>query len=361
MTIVKNEKDELIPQRIITGWHVCIDYHKLNNATRKDHFPLSFIDQMLERLDGYEYYCFLDGFSGYFQIPIAPKDQEKTTFTCPYGTFAYKRIPFGLCNAPATFQRCMTAIFHELIEDSMKVFMDDFLVFGSSFDYCLKNLKKMLKRCEEINLVLNWEKCHFMVREGIFLGHKVSGFGIEVDKEKIEAISKLPYPTNLKAIRSFLGHAGFYRRFIKDFSQIAYPMTQLLVKDVPFNFFEECIQAFGTLKHELTQAPIMINLDWSLPFEIMCDASDYAVGAVLGQRIDKHFKPIHYDSKTMNEAQENYTTTKKELMAVIFAFDKFRQYLVLSKTIVFMDHSALRYLFIKQDAKPLLIRWILLF
>ncbi|GJV36409.1 reverse transcriptase domain-containing protein [Tanacetum coccineum] len=244
-------------------------------------------------------------------------------------------MPFRLCNAPATFQRCMTAIFHELIEDSMEVFMDDFFVFGSSFSHCLKNLEKMLKRCEETNLVLNWEKCHFMVKEGIILGHKVSGSGTEVDKAKIEVISKLPYPTNVKAIRSFLGHAGFYRRFIKYFSQIARPMTQLLVKDAPFNFSEECIQAFYTLKHELTQAPIMIKPDWSLPFEIMCDASDYAVGAVLGQTIDKHFKPIHYANKTMNEEQENYTTTEKELLAVVFAFDKFY-------------------------AKPCLIRWILL-
>ncbi|GJS28003.1 reverse transcriptase domain-containing protein [Tanacetum coccineum] len=248
----------------------------------------------------------------------------------------------------------------ELIEDSMEVFMDDFSVFGSSFDHCLKNLEKMLKRCEETNLVLNWEKCHFMIKEGIVLGHKVLVSRIEVDKAKIEAISKLPYPTNVKAIQSFLGHVGFYRRFIKDFSQIARPMTQLLVKDAPFNFFEECIHAFKTLKWKLTQASIMIKLDWSLPFEIMCDASDYAVGAVLGQRIDKHFKPIHYGSKTMNEAQENYTTTEKELLAVVFAFDKFRQYLVLSKTIIFTDHYALRYLFTKQDAKPRLIRWILL-
>ncbi|GJT45007.1 DNA-directed DNA polymerase [Tanacetum coccineum] len=199
MTVVKNEKNELIPQRTVTGWRVCIDYRKLNNATWKDHFPLPFIDQMLERLAGHEYYCFLDGFSGYFHIPIiTPKDQEKTTFTCPYGTFTYKRMPFGLCNAPATFQRCMTAIFHELIEDSMEVFMDDFSVFGSSFDHCLKNLEKMLKRYEETNLVLNWEKCHFMVKEGIVLGHKVSGAGIKVDKAKIKAISKLPYPTNRK-------------------------------------------------------------------------------------------------------------------------------------------------------------------
>ncbi|GJX60247.1 reverse transcriptase domain-containing protein [Tanacetum coccineum] len=137
-------------------------------------------------------------------------------------------------------------------------------------------------------------------------------------------------------------------------------MTQLLVKDAPFNFFEECIQPFNTLKRKLTQAPIMIKPDWSLPFEIMYDASDYAVGAILGQRIDKHFKPIHYTSKTMNEAQENYMTTEKELLAIVFAFEKFRQYLVLSKTIVFMDHSAMWYLFTKQDAKPRLIQWILL-
>ncbi|GJZ78455.1 putative nucleotidyltransferase, ribonuclease H [Tanacetum coccineum] len=218
-------------------------------------------------------------------------------------------MPFGLCNAPATFQRCMTAIFHELIKDSMEVFMDNFSVFGNSFDHCLKNLEKMLKRYEETNLVLNWEKCHFMVKEGIVLVHKVSRSGIKVDKGKVKAISKLPYPVNVKSIRSFLEHAGFYRRFIKDFSQVARPMTQLL-------------------------APIMIKPDWSLPFEVMYDASDYAVGAVLGQRIDKHFKHIHYANKTMNEAQENYTTTEKELLAVVFAFDKFCQYLVLSKTII---------------------------
>ncbi|GJZ69193.1 putative nucleotidyltransferase, ribonuclease H [Tanacetum coccineum] len=282
-----------------------------------------FIDQMLERLAGHEYNCFLDGFSGYYQIPVALEDQEKTTFTCPYGTFAYKRMPFGLCNAPTTFQRCMTSIFRELIEDSMEVFMDDFSVFGSSFDHCLKNLEKMLKMCEETNLVLNWKKYHFMVKEGIVLGHKVSGSGIKVDKAKIKSISKLPYPINVKAIRSFLGHVGFYRRFIKDFSQVARPLTQILVKDAPFNFSEECIQAFDKLKQELTRAPIMIKPDWSLPFEIMCDASDYVVGAVLGQRRDKHFQPIYFASKTMNEAQENYTTTKKELLAVVFAFEKF--------------------------------------
>ncbi|GJS51171.1 reverse transcriptase domain-containing protein [Tanacetum coccineum] len=191
ITVVANEDNELIPTRLVTGWRVCIDYRKLNEATRKDHFPLPFMDQMLERLAGNEFYCFLDGFLGYFQIPIDPQDQEKTTFTCPYGTFAYRRMPFGLCNAPGTFQRCMMAIFHDMIKKTMEVFMDDFSVFRDSFASCLSNLDKMLKRCEDTNLVLNWEKCHFMCKEGIVLGHKISKSGIEVDRAKVDALKYL--------------------------------------------------------------------------------------------------------------------------------------------------------------------------
>ncbi|GKD60786.1 reverse transcriptase domain-containing protein, partial [Tanacetum coccineum] len=247
-TVVENDENELISTQLVMGWHVCIDYRKLNEATHKDHFPLPFMDQMLERLAGNEYYCFLDGFSGYFQIPIDPKDYEKTTFACPYGTFAYRRMPFGLCNAPGTFQRCMMAIFHDMIKKTMEVFMDDFSVFGNSFETCLSHLDKMLKRCEDTNLCLNWEKSHFMVKEGIVLGHKISKNGIEVDKEKVNVIAKLPHPTTVKGIQSFLGHAGFYRRFIQDFSKIAWPMTRLLKKDTPFFFSKECIEAFQTLK-----------------------------------------------------------------------------------------------------------------
>ncbi|GJS97272.1 reverse transcriptase domain-containing protein [Tanacetum coccineum] len=308
MTVVKNDENDLIPTRLVTGWRVCIDYRKLNEATRKDHFPLPFMDQMLERLAGNQYYCFLDGFSGYFQIPIDPKDQEKTTFTCPYGTFAYRRMPFGLCNAPGTFQRCMMAIFHDMIEKTMEVFMDDFSVFGDSFSTCLSHLDKMLKRCEDTNLVLNWEKSHFMVKEGIVLGHKISKSGIEVDRAKVDVIAKLPHPTTVKGVRSFLGHAGFYRRFIQDFSKIARPMTHLLEKETPFFFSKECIESFNTLKRKLTEAPILIAPDWDLPFELMCDASDFAIGAVLGQRKNKHFQPIHYASKTMTEAQKAATS-----------------------------------------------------
>ncbi|GJS18178.1 reverse transcriptase domain-containing protein [Tanacetum coccineum] len=314
ITVVANEENELIPTRLVTGWRVCIDYRKLNEATRKDHFPLPFMDQMIERLARNEFYCFLDGFLGYFQIPIDPQDQDKTTFTCPYGTFAYHRMPFDLCNAPGTFQRCMMAIFHDMIENTMEVFMDDFSVFGDSFDSCLSNLEKMLKRCEDMNLVLNWEKCHFMCRERIVLGHKISKSGIEVDRAKVDVIAKLPHPTTVK----------------------------------------------GTLKKKLTEAPIIVVSDWNQPFELICDASDFVIGAVLGQRRSKHFQPIHYASKTMTEAQIHYTTTEKEMFAVVYAFEKFRPYLVLSKSIVYTDHSDLKYLMNKQDVKPRLLQWVLL-
>nr|GEW10131.1 reverse transcriptase domain-containing protein [Tanacetum cinerariifolium] len=372
-----NERDILILEALLNN------DPEPPQSNQKDYFPLvrkdlkvvepknqSFDDKPPEvelkelpphlELEGNEYYCFLDGFSRYFQIPIDPKNQEKTTFTCPYGTCAYKRMPFGLCNAPGTFQRCMMEIFHDMIEQTMEVFMDDFLVFGNSFSTCLTNLEKMLKRCEDTKLALNWEKSHFMVKEGIVLGHKISKKGIEVDKANIKVILKLPHPTTVKGIRSFLGHAGFYRRFIQDFSKISRPMTHLLEKNSPFIFSNECIQAFRTLKDKLTKAPILIALNWDQPFELMYDANDYAVGAVLGQRVEKHFWLIHYASKTMNQAETNYTTTEKEMLAVVYTFEKFHSYLIMNKSIVYTDHSALKYLFAKKDLKARLLRWILL-
>ena len=185
ITMITNENNELIPTRIVSGWRVCIHYRKLSKAIRKYRFPLPFIDQMLDRLVGHDFYYFLYGYSGYNQISIAPEDQEKTKFTCPYRTFAFRRMPFGLCNAPNTFQRCMMAIFSDMVKRSIEVFMDDFSIVGTSFNDCLSNLELVLKRCKETNPVLNWEKCHFMVQEGIVLGHRVSENGIEVDKVKI--------------------------------------------------------------------------------------------------------------------------------------------------------------------------------
>jgi hypothetical protein len=355
VTVVQNKEGQLVPTRVQSGWRVFIDYRKLNTATRKDHFPRPFINQMVERLAGHEYYCFLDGYSGYSQVPVDPEDQEKTTFTCPFGTFAYRRMPFGLCNAPATFQRCMISIFSDMVERFLEVFMDDFSVFGSSFEECLHHLTLVLVRCKEKNLVLNWEKCHFMVQQGNVLGHVISHQGIEVDKGKVDLISNLPPPRMVKEVPSFLGHAGFYRRFIQDFSKIARPLCILLVKEASFIFDEDCKKAFGALKAILTSTPIIRPPSWGTPFEIMCDASDYTVGAVLGQRIDKLPHVIYYASRTLNDAQLNYSTTEKELLAVVFALDKFRSYLIGSKVIIYSNHAALKYLFSKKDAKSHLI------
>nr|GFA09769.1 hypothetical protein [Tanacetum cinerariifolium] len=243
----------------------------------------------LKDLPPYLEYAFLDGDN---KLPVIIAKElgdeeksalikEKTTFTCPYGTFAYRRMPFGLCNAPGTFQRCMLAIFHDMVEKTMEVFMDDFSIFGNSFENYLSRLDKMLQRCEDTKLCLNWEKSHFMVKEGIVLGHKISKKRIEVDKAKVDVITKLPHPITVK-------------------------------------------------------------------------------GAVLGQRHEKHFRPIHYASKTQTDAESNYTTTKKEMLAVVYAFEKFQSYLIMNKWIVHTDHFALKYLFAKKDAKERLLRWVLL-
>jgi hypothetical protein len=236
LTVVKNDKNVLIPQRTVIGWRMCIDYRKLNKATKKDDFPLPFIDEILERLANHAYFCFLDVYSGFTQIPMHPDDQHKITFTFPYGTFVYRRMPFGLCNAPTSFQQCTMVVFSEFIIEIVEVFTDDFSVYGKTFVDCLANLDKVLTRCEEVDLVLNWKKCHFVVKQGIVLGHVISERGIEVDKAKVEAIEKLPPPTDIKSLRSFLDHAGFYMRFIKNFSKITKSLTNLLQKDVPFDF-----------------------------------------------------------------------------------------------------------------------------
>nr|GEX26213.1 reverse transcriptase domain-containing protein [Tanacetum cinerariifolium] len=287
-TVVENKDNELNLTRLVMGWRVCIDYRKLNEATRKDHFPRPFMDQMLKRLVGNQYYCFLDGFSSYFKFPSIQKTRRKP-------------------HSPAHTERLLIAAY----------------LLGYAM-------------------------------------HQACFRGIEVDKAKVDVITKLPYPTTVKGILRFLGHAGFYCHFIKDFSKIARSMTRLLEKDTPFIFSKECVEAFQTLKRMLTEAPILIARDWDMPFELMCNASDFAIGAVLGQCQEKHFRPIHYASKTMTEAESNNTTIEKEMLAVVYAFEKFWSYLIMNKSIVYTNHSAHKYLFAKKDSIARLLRWVLL-
>nr|GEW55303.1 reverse transcriptase domain-containing protein [Tanacetum cinerariifolium] len=295
-------------------------------------------------------YAFLEG-DDKLLVTIAKdlKDEEKTALIKtpkikkrPHSRVLMKRLPTAACLLGYAMHQARSK------------------VFGNSFGTCLSHLDKMLKRCEDINLSLNWEKSHFMVKEGIVLGHKISKNEIEVDKAKVDVIAKLPHPTTIKGIHNFLGHVGFYRRFIQDFSKIARPMTRLLEKDTSFFVSKECIEAFQTLKRKLTEALILVAPDWDLPFELMFDSSDFAIGTVMGKRKTKHFQSIHYAIKTMIDAQAHYTMVEKELLAVVYAFEKFQPCLVLSKSIVYTDHSALKYLFNKQNAKPRLLRWVLL-
>ena len=234
------------------------------------------------------------------------------------------------------------AIFFDFIGESMEVFMDNFLVFGPSFDACLEHLTQILNVCVKKHLVFSWKKSHFMVREDIVLGHLVSSKDLEVDNAKVEMIPDLAHPKSIRELRSFLGHVGFYRHFIQDFAKVSKPLTPLLYKEKDFIIEEEGKHAFMQLKRSLVEAPILQSPNWNLPFEIMCDASDFAVDAVLEQRINKKPTLICYASKTLADAQLNYTTIEKEFLAVVFALEKFRPYVLGSKIIVYTDHAALK-------------------
>jgi hypothetical protein len=225
----------VVPKKVIGKWIICAGFQKLNKATLKDYFPPPLIDQVLDTLLGKRYFSFLDGYSGYDQIFIAPEDHDKTIFTCPWVTYVYRVLPFGLCNAPATFQRAVFGIFVDLIHDCVEVYMVDFTIYGNTYQEALDNLEKVLIRCQEMNLSLSHEKCKMLLIEGVVLGNHVSSKGIKVDPAKIEVIAKVPTPNTQKEVRKFLLHAGYYRRFIENFTKIVAPMFGFITKYV--NFF----------------------------------------------------------------------------------------------------------------------------
>jgi len=228
-------------------WRICVDYRELYKSTQKDHFPLPFIDQVLDTLAGKKFFSFLDGFSGYNQIQIALEDQDKTTFTCPWGTFSYKVLPFGLCKAPATFQKAILSIFSDLINEGFKVYMDDFTPYGDDFELAQDTLEKVLQRCISTRLCLSHEKCYMMMIEGLILGHYILATGIQVDPAKIQIILLIPTPTTQIKVCSFLRFSGYYRRFIEHFSQVATPLYAL-TGNVDFIWTDKCDHAFEDLK-----------------------------------------------------------------------------------------------------------------
>jgi len=251
-------------------------------------------------------------------------------------------------------------IFSDMLNDSLEIFMDYFTPYGVTFEDALRNLEKLLKRCIEAHLALSTEKCHMMMNQGIVLGHFISFLGIQVDPAKVQVIQTLPIPKTQTNVRSFLGHARYYRRFIKNFSKIASPLFVLLMKNAEFKWTDDCQKAFNELKHQLSTAPILRGPDWALPFHISSDASDTAIGAFLGQEENNLPYAIYFISKNMTPVELNYTVTEKEFLAVIYAINKFRHYITGYTTFVHTDHSTIKYLMNKSVTNARVTRWLLL-
>ncbi|CAM6128366.1 unnamed protein product [Calypogeia fissa] len=309
---------------------------------------------------GHEVYSFLDGYSRYNQIWIKKEDQLKTAFTTEWGIFVFRRMPFGLCNAPRMFQRLMMNVFHDYLRKFLEIFVDDFAVFGSVEDH-VRYLQLTFQRCREVGLRLHPGKFFSGVNEGILLGHKISKQGIEVDQEKVAIWLAIGFPKSLKEVRAFLGCVGYYRRFIKDYAKIALPLTEMLKRGVEVESTPERIQAFETLKETLTQAPVLITPLWGKDFHVYADGSGFCIEVVLSQLDeDGRDHPIYFASRYMSALEKNYFGTDREALGVIYACKKFRHYLLGYKVIFHTDHNSLKYIVNKPDLTRRIARWMLL-
>lgn len=339
---------------------LCVDYRKLNLKTRRDAFPLPRIDESLDALCGAKFFSTIDLASGYHQVAVKKDDRPKTAFTTPFGLYEYMRMPFGLCNAPATFQRLMQATMSDLAFQIVLIYLDDLLVFSSTFQDHLVRLETVLSRLRDTGLKIKVEKCHFLQPEVKFLGHQVSCKGISTDPDKIHAVKAWPVPRNVKELRSFLGFCSYYRRFIQGFSQIAGPLHDVVNACFKVSgrtcaeslFIQhwgpKCLKAFESLKEMLTGAPTLGYADFTLPFLVETDASNLGLGAILYQVQEGRRKVIAYASRRLRGAErndQNYSSMKLELLALKWAVvEKFRSYLLGSKFTVLTDNNPLCHL-----------------
>lgn len=336
---------------------VVIDYRKLNEKTVNDKFPIPQIEEILDSLGKSVYFTTLDLKSGFHQIQMDPKHQQKTAFSTTQGHFEFTRMPFGLKNAPATFQRAMNYILGDYIGHICYVYLDDIIIIGYNLNNHLENIEKVLKRLSDFNLKIQLDKCEFLKKETEFLGHVITSDGIKPDPTKINKILDWKIPISPKEIKQFLGLTGYYRRFIKDYAKLAKPLTKYLKKDTPINpNDEEYKNAFNELKLILTSDQVLAYPDFELPFILTTDASNYALGAVLAQIQNSLEKPIAFASRTLSKTEENYSTTEKEALAIMWAVEKYRPYLFGNKFTLVTDHKPLT--FIKSSVKnSKILRW----
>ncbi len=338
----------------------CVDLRRLNEITRKDAYPLPNIQDCLSSLAGAKWFCTLDLASGYWQVDMNESDKEKTAFATHRGLFQFRKMAFGLTNAPATFMRLMEKVLEGLNWEQCLVYLDDIIVFGETFDQCLERLGNVVQRIQDAGLKLKPGKCHLFRTEVSFLGHVVTDAGIACDPEKIDKVREWPAPESTADVKSFLGLANYYKRFIQGFSDIAKPLTELTGKNKRFHWDNHCEQSFQALKEALTTAPILAypSSDPNDLFILDTDASNFGMGAVLSQVQDGTEYVIAYASKGLSRSQRNYCTTYRELLALVEFITHFKHFLLGRKFVVRSDHSSLRWLLNFKDAEGLVGRWL---
>ena len=375
--IIGNEVTNMLDQRVIErstspwnapiilvkkpdgSWRFCVDYRKLNSVTKKDCYPIPRIDETLDKLGKASIFTTIDLKSGYWQVKLAEKDKEKTAFSTRSGHYQFTVMPFGLCNAPATFQRLMDLVLNEYRFQFCLVYLDDIIIYSHNFEDHMKHLECVFQQLNKAGLTLNVVKCSFAKGHLKFLGHLITKDGILPLKEKVQAIERCPIPQNVSETRSFLGLANYYRRFVPMFSNIAAPLNKLLSSDKRFEWTADCESAFQTLKDKLKSAPILRRPDYNLPFAIYTDASNIGIGGVLTQTVDNKEYVIAYCSRTLNRAEQNYSTTERECLAVVYSIKEFRPYIYGTPFTVTTDHQALMWLAKLDNTSPRLARWIL--
>jgi transposase InsO family protein len=338
-------------------YRVCVDFRRLNEVTIGDAFPLPNIVDILDQLGRSKYYSTLDLAHGYHQIPMSPSDRSKTAFSTDRGHFEFERMPFGLKGAPGTFQRLMNKVLIGINGIKAFVYLDDIIIYAKDLNDHSQKITEIFQRLRQYNLKLQPLKCEFLRKEVNYLGHQITDEGVKPDPQKISCVKQFPIPRNVKEVKSFLGLSGYYRRFIRNYGQIAKPLTSLLKKDVPYIWSDLCQTSFETLKNLLTQAPILQYPDFQKPFNLTCDASNYAIGCILSQGPIGKDLPIAFASRTLNKAEINYNVTEKELTSIVWGIKVFRPYLFGQHFNIITDHRALVWLFNITDPGSRLTRW----